>query len=62
MWLRRKIRLDYLQVFYDMAKFILCNLELPVTNMTAIGTYINEDALLFLLEKKLQCDKHLSDI
>lgn len=47
---------------YDYTKYILCNMELPVTSIKRVGACTNEDVWKLLLQQKLECDKRFNEV
>lgn len=47
---------------YDIMKYMLCGMGLPVTSLKSIGSNNNGRVLKLLLEQKLECDKKFKEV
>lgn len=55
-------RLGMYSLDYNITKYMLCEMELPVTSLVSIGVHNNGRVLKLLLEKKLECDEHFKEV
>lgn len=47
---------------YDIMKYMLCEMEIPVTSLKSIGVHVDAKVLKLIVEKKLECDKRFGEI